>query len=64
MSVTFEMIAEARRRIEKSIYRTFLMESASISSLAGLHVSHAPAGHRHHQQDGPTGATGHFIDSS
>ena len=42
MSVTFEIIAEARRRIEKSIYRTFLMESASISSLAGLRVRLKP----------------------
>jgi threonine dehydratase len=42
MTVSLEMIEEARRRISGSIYQTFLMETASISRLTGLHVKLDP----------------------
>lgn len=38
MTVSLSMITEARKRIQDSIYTTLLMESESISTLAGLHV--------------------------
>jgi threonine dehydratase len=42
MSVSFEMIEEARKRISDSIYQTFLMETASISNRTGLRVKLDP----------------------
>lgn len=42
MTVSMKAIEEARSRIEGSIYPTFLMESASISRLAGLRVKLDP----------------------
>jgi threonine dehydratase len=42
MSVTLEMISEARERIKGSIYQTSLMETTSISSLTGLRVRFDP----------------------
>jgi len=38
MTVTLQMISEARERIKGAIYETSLMETTSISSLTGLHV--------------------------
>lgn len=42
MTVSLKMIEEARKRIEGSIYRTFLMETTSISGLTGLRVKLDP----------------------
>ncbi|UCD57312.1 MAG: pyridoxal-phosphate dependent enzyme, partial [Candidatus Hydrogenedentota bacterium] len=42
MTVSFSMITEARKRIQDSIYQTFLMETSSISALTGLHVKLEP----------------------
>jgi threonine dehydratase len=42
MTVSLKSIAEASRRIYNTIYRTPLMETTSISKLAGLHVRLKP----------------------
>jgi threonine dehydratase len=42
MSVSLKMIEQARKRIEGSIYRTYLMETTSISRLAELRVKLVP----------------------
>lgn len=42
MKISLHMIVEARKRIQDSIYQTRLMETASISSLTGLHVKLKP----------------------
>ncbi len=42
MTVSLKMIEQARRRIERSIYHTFLMETTYISKLAGLRVKLDP----------------------
>ena len=42
MSISLKMIEQARKRIEKSIYPTSLMETTSISALAGLRVKLDP----------------------
>jgi len=42
MALTLSMIAEARDRIQHSIYRTPLMETSSLSSLTGFHVKLKP----------------------
>lgn len=42
MALTLRMIAEARERIQHSIYRTPLMETSSLSSLTRFHVKLKP----------------------